>query len=165
MGALGGFKLFNQRGNRMPDIPPKKYLSGAQQRKKRVARGRARNLPSDVRCRRKRDIRRQKKRQRLWSIRSLAYVSMIKLERGCADCGYRGHPAALDFDHLPGTEKRGAVSVMCRKMCIKRADLDAEIVKCEVVCANCHRIRTYNRPRRRPVPCPSRHKPMPLFGE
>jgi hypothetical protein len=36
-----------------------------------------------------------------------AYIQSIKMERGCTDCGYREHPAALDFDHLPGFVKKG----------------------------------------------------------
>jgi hypothetical protein len=62
--------------------------------------------------------------------------------RPCADCGVRYPPYVMDFDHVRGTklwaigEKKGAVST---------AALLAEIAKCEVVCANWHRIRTYRR--------------------
>lgn len=72
-----------------------------------------------------------------------AYVQSIKLERGCADCGYRGHPAALEFDHLPGHVKLGRLASMACGSAL--ATIHAEIAKCEVVCANCHRIRTANR--------------------
>lgn len=75
--------------------------------------------------------------------RKQAEVHAYKLEKGCADCGYNLHPSALEFDHLPGTvklfnigEKVGSYS---------RAKLWAEIAKCEVVCANCHAIRTTER--------------------
>jgi hypothetical protein len=73
----------------------------------------------------------------------LAYIQQVKLERGCADCGYNAHPAALDFDHLPGTEKLHRIATMAAGNC--RAKIDAEMAKCEVVCANCHRIRTAQR--------------------
>lgn len=66
----------------------------------------------------------------------------MKVERGCVDCGYNAHPAALDFDHLPGTEKLYRVCTMAG---MSRKLIDAEIAKCEVVCANCHRIRTAER--------------------
>ncbi len=68
-------------------------------------------------------------------------VSAIKLAAGCADCGYREHPAALDFDHA-GSEKTANVSRLIRLSPWDR--IAAEIAKCEVVCANCHRIRTFN---------------------
>jgi hypothetical protein len=61
----------------------------------------------------------------------------------CADCGGTFHPAAMEWDHLPGTEKRGAVSNLARFL--SQASILAEIEKCELVCANCHAVRTYNR--------------------
>jgi len=67
------------------------------------------------------------------------YLDSIKTERGCVDCGFSGHPSALDFDHVDG-EKLLLVS-----SCKSRAQADAEIAKCEVRCANCHRIRTWER--------------------
>lgn len=71
-------------------------------------------------------------------------VRDIKLKRGCADCGYNAHWAALDFDHLPGAAKVMDVAEMIR---VSRplAAILAEIEKCEVVCANCHRVRTVMR--------------------
>ena len=33
----------------------------------------------------------------------------------CADCGGRFHPAALAFDHLPGTSKRADVADLVRR--------------------------------------------------
>lgn len=74
--------------------------------------------------------------------RDRLYFQTIKVERGCADCGYKVHPVALDFDHLPGTTKRYALHNMAG---MRRSAIDAEIAKCEVVCANCHRIRTHER--------------------
>ena len=73
-----------------------------------------------------------------------AYVVAYKLEKGCADCGYREHHAALSFDHLPGTVK--VRDIKSGQQLGWKALLD-EIAKCEVVCANCHRIRTYERVR------------------
>jgi len=72
------------------------------------------------------------------------YVAIceIKLAHGCADCGYNAHPAALEFDHLPGHEKLFAIS-SCSRFSWERI-LD-EMAKCDVVCANCHVIRTVDR--------------------
>ncbi len=70
------------------------------------------------------------------------------MEMGCQDCGYNSHPAALDFDHPPGVEKLGTVSGFILKFKLKEAI--QELHKCEVVCANCHRIRTWKRRRENP---------------
>lgn len=70
------------------------------------------------------------------------FVDSVKVTAGCADCGYDAHPEALDFDHLPGQEKGFALAAGPRK---PMHLVVAEIEKCEVVCANCHRIRTANR--------------------
>lgn len=69
-------------------------------------------------------------------------VGLLKLAYGCTDCGYRGHPEALQFDHMPGHEKLGDVNKMVK---YNVGTLFAEIAKCEVVCANCHAIRTATR--------------------
>lgn len=67
------------------------------------------------------------------------YVEDYKLKHGCVDCGYNAHSAALDFDHLPGTTK---VRDIKSGQHLGWLALLTEIAKCEVVCANCHRIRT-----------------------
>jgi hypothetical protein len=71
-----------------------------------------------------------------------SWLAGIKLTSGCVDCGYRAHHVALDFDHLPEFEKLFDIS---RALWRPRKTLGAEIAKCEVVCSNCHRIRTYER--------------------
>lgn len=60
----------------------------------------------------------------------------------CADCGNVYPPHVMDFDHL--RDKTLNVSHMVTYS-IKR--LTDEIAKCEVVCANCHRERTFRRGR------------------
>lgn len=58
----------------------------------------------------------------------------------CKDCGHSYPPCVMDFDHLdPKTKIRG-VSHMVSEAAIRK-----EAAKCEVVCANCHRIRTHLR--------------------
>jgi hypothetical protein len=59
----------------------------------------------------------------------------------CVDCG-EADPLVLEFDHL--RDKRAAVSAL-RVAATKCAAIAAEISKCEVVCANCHRRRTAQR--------------------
>lgn len=67
----------------------------------------------------------------------------------CADCGGVFEPHQMDFDHRDPTTKSfrltsGAAMLACT------ARLEAEIAKCDVVCANCHRVRTRQRSTLRP---------------
>jgi hypothetical protein len=64
----------------------------------------------------------------------------------CADCGGIFPFYVMDFDHREGEEKLSHVSTLVKMMSLQRL-LD-EIAKCDVVCANCHRIRTYMRGQR-----------------
>lgn len=68
-------------------------------------------------------------------------LAEIKQASGCVDCGESNH-IVLDFDHL--RDKKYNVSRMIHDGFSWKAILK-EIQKCEVVCANCHRIRTYLR--------------------
>lgn len=72
------------------------------------------------------------------------YRSLIEgylSQHPCVDCG-EGDIVVLDFDHLPGCTK----SFNIGSAWDKKVDLIlAEIEKCEVVCANCHRRRTCQR--------------------
>jgi len=60
----------------------------------------------------------------------------------CVDCGI-DNILVLEFDHVRG-EKNGNVTTMINAGCSWQTALE-EIDKCEIVCANCHRIRTYSR--------------------
>jgi hypothetical protein len=60
----------------------------------------------------------------------------------CADCGLTYPPYVMDFDHVRG-EKLWAIGSV--KGAVTTAALLAEIAKCDVVCSNCHRVRTHRR--------------------
>lgn len=66
---------------------------------------------------------------------------LVKTTAGCADCGYDTNPVAMEFDHVRG-EKKAPVGNM--QYC-SWPRIWEEIMKCDVVCSNCHRIRTYER--------------------
>jgi hypothetical protein len=68
-------------------------------------------------------------------------LANIKEASGCSDCGITNH-IMLDFDHL--RDKKYNVSRMIHDGFSWKA-IQKEIEKCEVVCANCHRVRTHNR--------------------
>lgn len=60
----------------------------------------------------------------------------------CADCNNSYHYSAMDFDHRVGTVKKFGVAAHTN---CSPDFLRDELMKCDVVCANCHRIRTWNR--------------------
>ncbi len=62
--------------------------------------------------------------------------------RPCADCGIQYPYYVMDFDHRDGALKQFALNSVQRKT--KQAIL-SEMEKCDVVCSNCHRERTYQR--------------------
>lgn len=59
----------------------------------------------------------------------------------CIDCGITDI-RVLEFDHREGAIKRTAVSVLARSGYSLETVAD-EVAKCDVRCANCHRIRTH----------------------
>ena len=61
----------------------------------------------------------------------------LKIMKGgeCAICGYRACQAALQFHHVdPSTKAFNISQSMSRSM----DDLEAEVSKCILLCANCH---------------------------
>jgi uncharacterized protein YktB (UPF0637 family) len=68
-------------------------------------------------------------------------LAEIKESSGCVDCGVSNH-IILDFDHIK--DKKYNISRMIHDG-FSWAAIKKEIAKCEVVCANCHRIRTHQR--------------------
>jgi hypothetical protein len=78
---------------------------------------------------------RQQREKEMWD-----WLQDYKLQKGCADCGYKDNPAGMEFDHL--SDKLYNVSAMAR---YSKAKVLAELDKCDVVCGTCHNIRTFNR--------------------
>lgn len=61
----------------------------------------------------------------------------------CTDCGGEFHPVAMQWDHV-GDDKEADVAKLLKNGCGKERIL-REIAKCELVCANCHAVRTLDR--------------------
>jgi len=59
----------------------------------------------------------------------------------CVDCGYSSHLAALDFDHRKPTEKSFNLARGLNEKSELLCELEAQ--KCDIRCANCHRIKTH----------------------
>ena len=69
------------------------------------------------------------------------FVQSVKESAPCADCG-KGYPYyIMDFDHL--RDKDFNINYLSSTGRI--GSLKKEIKKCDIVCANCHRERTYKR--------------------
>lgn len=89
-----------------------------------------------------RDGGKQAARNKRFKQKQTAFVDALK-GKPCADCGGVFPPYVMDFDHLDATTKLFSVSNMRYRGGRKR--LLEEIAKCDLVCANCHRVRTYLR--------------------
>src|SRR6266404_1472235 len=62
----------------------------------------------------------------------------------CIDCGQQFPPEAMDFDHRDGVHKKENVAQMVSASYSTQTIME-EILKCDLVCACCHRLRTFNR--------------------
>jgi hypothetical protein len=58
----------------------------------------------------------------------------------CSDCKGTFHYSQLDFDHVRGVK----TLEVSQATGLEEDFILSEIAKCEVVCANCHRVRTYS---------------------
>ncbi len=84
-----------------------------------------------------------KDKSKLRDQENIEYVSKLK-SKPCSDCKKKYHPCQMDFDHL--YDKTRDISNAVRDGWAK-CRLDAEISKCDLVCSNCHRLRTWKRKR------------------
>ena len=60
----------------------------------------------------------------------------------CADCRGRFPTYVMEFDHVMGVKRANVGSISKFK---SYKALQDEIERCEVVCANCHRVREFKR--------------------
>ena len=90
-----------------------------QNRKKEIARCKVNNVKT-----------RERNRERLYR---------YFLSHSCVDCG-NADPLVLEFDHVRGEKKYNVSNMVYRAFSWKT--ILEEIGKCDIRCANCHRIRT-----------------------
>lgn len=81
----------------------------------------------------RRNEKRYKSRQR--------FLDALKRTAGCIDCGYNESAVALDFDHVRGVKEYN----ISKNIGLAWDKLLSEISKCDVRCANCHRVVTLER--------------------
>lgn len=81
---------------------------------------------------------------RAYTKRRYAEVTKVILaakDRPCADCGQEYPSYVMDFHHRdPKTKSFDVSKAHTRSL----KSLRAEIAKCDVLCANCHRIREHS---------------------
>jgi hypothetical protein len=85
-------------------------------------------------------------RSRAYRGRARAWMAALKEGIPCHDCGEVFPVWVMHWDHLPEYEKLDEISVMVGSR--TREAILEELKKCELVCGNCHVMRTVNRSRR-----------------
>lgn len=88
----------------------------------------------------RRNKRNKKKHRKVFPFKS-SFSAKYKF-RPCFDCGKQYSPWVMQFDHRPGETKLFNVA---EKATVPNDRLLSEISKCDIVCANCHAERTWQR--------------------
>ncbi len=72
------------------------------------------------------------------------FVYDLKNNTPCKDCGVQYPHYVTDYDHIEAKGiKLSTVSKLINSGSTKQ--IEEEIAKCELVCSNCHRVRTHGR--------------------
>lgn len=75
--------------------------------------------------------------------RRARWLRWYKEKKGCSICGYNKSGYALDFNHLDPSQKKFNASGRMLNYSLKR--IFNEIRKCNIMCANCHRIESFGK--------------------
>ena len=70
------------------------------------------------------------------------YIQELKSSTPCMDCKILYPYYVMDFDHVRGRKHKNVMELIPT---LSKKKIDEEIAKCEIVCSNCHRIRTHGR--------------------
>ena len=70
------------------------------------------------------------------------YLRDLKTKTPCVDCRISYPYYVMDFDHVRGQKHANVMELVST---LSKKKIDEEIAKCEIVCSNCHRIRTHMR--------------------
>ena len=79
-----------------------------------------------------------RKRAAAYAVEWYANQKIVLKGSGCVDCGYDRCPAAVDFHHRDPSLKKETVATLWGK-----SRIYDEIENCDLLCANCHRERTF----------------------
>jgi hypothetical protein len=110
-------------------------------RKAGVYKARSERIKTDeeFRLRSRRD--RAKSQSKAWRIRN-KWIAEAR-SKGCSRCSEK-HPATLDFHHIDLSTKEFTIGE-ARNRKLSEARFKAELAKCIVLCANCHRKEHYTK--------------------
>jgi len=72
----------------------------------------------------------------------IKYIQEMKSSSPCLDCKVSYPYYVMDFDHVRGRKQKNVMELINT---LSKKKIDEEIAKCEIVCSNCHRIRTHKR--------------------
>ena len=97
-------------------------------------------------------------RKRVWLYAARAWMATLKEGIACADCGRSFPSYVMHWDHLPGLGKVESISTMVGTR--SREAVIEELKKCELICANCHILRTV----RRSIGVPRKKRPVGVGG-
>ena len=70
------------------------------------------------------------------------YIQDLKSRNPCMDCKIQYPYYVMDFDHVRGRKQNNVMELIPT---LSKKKIDEEIAKCEIVCSNCHRVRTHIR--------------------
>ena len=70
------------------------------------------------------------------------YLRDLKEKTPCVDCKINYPYYVMDFDHVRGKKHANVMELVPT---LSKKKIDEELAKCEIVCSNCHRIRTHLR--------------------
>jgi hypothetical protein len=70
-------------------------------------------------------------------------IAELKKDVPCMDCGNKYPPYVMDFDHRPDSGKKHNIADLVKYCSVNKVLTEAK--KCDIVCSNCHRIRTFKR--------------------
>lgn len=77
--------------------------------------------------------------QKKWRAPRLVWFNALK-DRPCAACGGKFHPVCMDWHHRDESAKTFNIASGFR---YAKPRILAEIAKCDLLCANCHRMESY----------------------
>lgn len=76
--------------------------------------------------------------------RNIWFIQAYLETHPCVDCG-ETNPIVMEFDHVTSDKQEDISRMVYSGRSL--ASIQAEVAKCEVRCANCHRIATHRRRR------------------
>lgn len=81
-------------------------------------------------------------RERRLRVRNREYIRALKMSP-CTRCGESFPPSVMDFHHRDPSKKDRAIQRLANSGTASLARIQLEIDKCDLLCANCHRIVTH----------------------